>query len=115
MVNIKIEGISYQVPEGLTILEAAKRLAEAHASDPAGTENATADEFASYLVTSGIPDPDLIIRTSGESRISNYLLWQAAYSEFLFVDTLWPDFRKEEFRSALKEYAKRDRRYGKVK
>lgn len=97
------------------ILQAAKRLAEAHASDPAGTENATADEFASYLVTFGIPDPDLIIRTSGESRISNYLLWQAAYSEFLFVDTLWPDFRKEEFRSALKEYAKRDRRYGKVK
>ena len=63
----------------------------------------------------GIPDPDLIVRTSGENRLSNYLLWQGAYSEFLFVDTLWPDFRKDEFRSALEEYAKRDRRYGKVK
>ena len=68
-----------------------------------------------YLVTSGIPDPDLIVRTSGENRLSNYLLWQGAYSEFLFVDTLWPDFRKEEYRAALESYAKRDRRYGKVK
>ena len=66
-------------------------------------------------MTCDIPDPDLIIRTSGESRLSNYLLWQAAYSEFLFVDTLWPDFGKEEFKSALSEYSKRDRRYGKVK
>lgn len=71
--------------------------------------------FERYLVTAGIPDPDLIVRTSGEERISNYLLWQGAYSEFLFVDTLWPDFRKEEFRKALESYAKRDRRYGKVK
>ncbi len=68
-----------------------------------------------YLVTSDIPDPDLIIRTSGEQRLSNYLLWQAAYSELLFVDTLWPDFREKEFVKALEEYAKRDRRYGKVK
>jgi undecaprenyl diphosphate synthase len=71
--------------------------------------------FDKYLVTAGIPDPDLIVRTSGENRISNYLLWQGAYSEFLFVDTLWPDFRKEEYRAALESYAKRDRRYGKVK
>ncbi len=71
--------------------------------------------FDLYLVTSGIPDPDLIVRTSGESRISNYLLWQSAYSEFLFVDTLWPDFRKKEFYDALEAYSKRDRRYGKVK
>jgi len=68
-----------------------------------------------YLVTAGIPDPDLIIRTSGEKRLSNYMLWQAAYSEFVFTDVLWPDFRKESFRSALKEYASRDRRFGKVK
>ena len=66
-------------------------------------------------MTAGIPDPDLIIRTSGEQRISNYLLWQGAYSEFLFTSVLWPDFRKDDFRKALEEYSKRDRRYGKVK
>ncbi|MBO4625136.1 MAG: di-trans,poly-cis-decaprenylcistransferase [Bacteroidales bacterium] len=69
----------------------------------------------SYLVTAGIPDPDLLIRTSGELRISNYLLWQTAYSEFYFTDTLWPDFRKPQFMEALEAYASRDRRYGKVK
>ena len=73
------------------------------------------DDFSRYLITDGIPDPDLIIRTSGESRLSNYLLWQGAYSELLFTDVLWPDFRKDEFRSALESYSKRDRRYGKVK
>lgn len=73
------------------------------------------DGFGVYLATAGIPDPDLIVRTSGENRLSNYLLWQSAYSEFLFVDTLWPDFRKEDFYSAMETYAKRDRRYGKVK
>ena len=71
--------------------------------------------FDGYLATAGIPDPDLIVRTSGENRLSNYFLWQGAYSEFLFVDTLWPDFRKQEFRAALEVYAKRDRRYGKLK
>ncbi len=72
-------------------------------------------DFDSYLVTAGIPDPDLLIRTSGELRISNYLLWQCAYTEFYFTDVLWPDFRKPQFREALAEYARRDRRYGKVK
>ena len=94
------------------ILQAAKKAAAAH---PEGLEALTQEEFSSYLVTAGIPDPDLLIRTSGEQRISNYLLWQCAYTEFLFTDVLWPDFRKEEFRSALREYAKRDRRFGKVK
>ena len=97
------------------ILQAAKRLAADYKDDPAALDKVGPEEFAGKLVTAGIPDPDLIIRTSGESRISNYLLWQAAYSEFLFVDTLWPDFSKNEFRSALEEYSKRDRRYGKVK
>ena len=73
------------------------------------------EDFDKYLVTAGIPDPDLLIRTSGEERISNYLLWQTAYTEFVFTDVLWPDFRKPEFRAALEEYARRDRRYGKVK
>ena len=72
-------------------------------------------DFDKYLVTAGIPDPDLLIRTSGEIRISNYLLWQCAYTEFYFTDVLWPDFRKPQFQEALDEYARRDRRYGKVK
>lgn len=73
------------------------------------------EDFDKYLVTAGIPDPDLLIRTSGEERISNYLLWQSAYTEFVFSPVLWPDFRKEEFRAAVMEYRNRDRRYGKVK
>ena len=100
------------------ILQAAKKMVEDAVTSPERYEsvmNASAEAFDAYLSTAGIPDPDLIVRTSGENRLSNYLLWQGAYSEFLFVDTLWPDFRKDEFRSALEEYAKRDRRYGKVK
>ena len=73
------------------------------------------DTVSAVLVTAGIPDPDLVIRTSGEKRISNYMLWQTAYSEFVFTDTLWPDFRKEELLSAIQEYSGRDRRFGKVK
>lgn len=97
------------------ILQAAKRMAKEYADDPAGLESVGIEDFDRYLATAGIPDPDLIIRTSGEERISNYLLWQAAYSEFLFVDTLWPDFGREDFRAALEEYSHRNRRYGKVK
>ena len=100
------------------ILQAAKKMALDLLEHPYKKEeiaNMEVDAFEPYLVTAGIPDPDLIVRTSGESRISNYLLWQGAYSEFLFVDTLWPDFRKDEFYKALESYAKRDRRYGKVK
>lgn len=72
-------------------------------------------DFHACLVTADIPDPDLIVRTSGESRISNYLLWQAAYSEWVFTDILWPDFRRDAFLEVLEIYAKRDRRYGKLK
>ncbi len=82
---------------------------------PEGMANLTQEQFGQYLVTAGIPDPDLLIRTSGEERISNYLLWQCAYTEFYFSPVLWPDFRKEEFREALRAYSERDRRYGKVK
>ena len=89
------------------IMQAARRFA----ADPGAKE----ENFADYLVTAGIPDPDVVIRTSGEKRLSNYMLWQAAYSEFVFTDTLWPDFRKESYLAALKEYASRDRRFGKVK
>lgn len=100
------------------IHQAAKKMAQEILDNPDKREEIMAsdvDGFDRYLVTAGIPDPDLIVRTSGESRLSNYLLWQGAYSEFLFVDTLWPDFRKEEYRAALESFAKRDRRYGKVK
>ena len=100
------------------ILQAAKKMVtEALESDLKAEDILDMDinGFDRYLATAGIPDPDLIVRTSGENRLSNYLLWQGAYSEFLFVDTLWPDFRKADFRAALETYAKRDRRYGKVK
>lgn len=100
------------------ILQAAKKIAFELAEHPERAEavrNMGADCFDDYLVTAGIPDPDLIVRTSGESRMSNYLLWQGAYSELLFVDVMWPDFRAEEFGKALKAYAGRDRRFGKVK
>lgn len=100
------------------ILQAAKTLAkQAAASGDADRflESFGEDDFGKLLVTSGIPDPDLIIRTSGEERLSNYLLWQGAYSEFYFTKVLWPDFSEDDFREALATYAGRDRRYGKVK
>ena len=68
--------------------------------------------FARYLFTAGLPDPDLLIRTSGEQRISNFLLWQSAYSEFVFTKTLWPDFSKHDLEEAIEEFCGRDRRYG---
>lgn len=73
------------------------------------------DMISEYLDTAGIPDPDLMIRTSGELRLSNYLLWQLAYSEFYFTDVPWPDFKKEELVKAIEKYNERDRRYGGVK
>ena len=95
------------------IFQAARKMAADMAADP-GREF-TMEDFDNYLATAGIPDPDLIIRTSGEQRISNYLLWQAAYSEFYITDILWPDFREKELMDAIDEYSRRDRRYGKVK
>jgi len=77
-------------------------------------EEVTEDIFESLLDTSGIPEPDFIIRTSGEKRISNFLLWQAAYAELYFTDTLWPDFTKEEFFLAIHDYQMRERRFGNV-
>lgn len=70
--------------------------------------------FQSFLFTGGTPDPDLVIRTSGEKRISNFLLWQSAYAEFVFLDTLWPDFGPDHLRAALEDFHKRERRYGEV-
>jgi short-chain Z-isoprenyl diphosphate synthase len=72
----------------------------------------TPDEIARHLYTAGVPDPDLIIRTSGEVRLSGFLLWQSAHAEYYFADTYWPDFRKVDFLRALRSYAQRQRRYG---
>ena len=74
----------------------------------------SAADLNANLSTSDIPDPDLLIRTSGEQRISNYMLWQTAYTEYYFTEVLWPDFRKEEFQLALDAFSKRERRFGKV-
>ena len=82
--------------------------------DGVAAEDVTDEMVSRYLFTAGVPDPDLIIRTSGELRISNFLIWQAAYSEWYITPTYWPDFGKEEFRKALDAYAQRERRYGKV-
>ena len=71
------------------------------------------DEISEHLYTAGQPDPDLIIRTSGEQRLSGFLLWQSAHSEFYFCEALWPDFRKVDFVRALRSYAQRERRFGK--
>jgi undecaprenyl diphosphate synthase len=90
------------------ILEAIKRMQAAGA--PA--EQITDEVFSSYLDTSGLPDPDLIIRTSGEKRISNFLLWQAAYAELYFTDVLWPDFAEKDLLAALVDYQGRQRRFG---
>ena len=77
-------------------------------------EKVTDELVSQYMYTAGVPDPDLIIRTSGELRVSNFLIWQAAYSEWYITPTFWPDFDKEEYRRALESFAHRDRRFGKV-
>ncbi|MCB9357111.1 MAG: di-trans,poly-cis-decaprenylcistransferase [Calditrichaeota bacterium] len=88
------------------LIDAVNRLLES------GEKQLGEEQFSDALYTKGIPDPDLIIRTSGEMRLSNFLLWQAAYSELVVKDTLWPDFRREELMQCLNEYSKRERRFG---
>jgi undecaprenyl diphosphate synthase len=94
------------------IATAARRLAEMVAAGTLKPEDITPEVLAGKLHTSDIPDPDLVIRTSGEQRLSNFLLWQAAYAEFVFLPLLWPDFDRAALESALAEYKARDRRYG---
>ncbi|MBL4603276.1 MAG: isoprenyl transferase [Emcibacteraceae bacterium] len=94
------------------IVRAAKILAQKVKSGVLDVENINENTFPENLYTNDMPEPDLIIRTSGEQRLSNFMLWQAAYSEFVFQDILWPDFSKESLMSAIEEYHKRDRRYG---
>lgn len=92
-----------------------KKMTEDVIAGKFGVEDISEEKFASYLDTADIPDPDLLIRTSGEMRLSNYLLWQLAYSEFYFTDTPWPDFHEKELRQAVEAYSSRDRRYGGLK
>jgi undecaprenyl diphosphate synthase len=96
------------------IANAARALAEAAAKGELDPAQITPDYFATKLQTDGMPDPDLIIRTSGEHRLSNFLLWQSAYAELAFVDTLWPDFTRAQFIALLDAYAGRERRFGAV-
>ena len=94
------------------IAAAARELARAAAEGRLDPETITPELFASRLFTSVLPDPDLVVRTSGERRLSNFLLWQSAYAELLFVDTLWPDFGRDDLAAALEHFARRDRRFG---
>ena len=95
------------------ITHAARKLAEQVQAGLLQPQDITPEMLAGQLYTADMPDPDLLIRTSGEMRISNYLLWQISYSEIFVTDVLWPDFGRQEFEEALAEYARRERRYGK--
>ncbi len=94
------------------IVQAAARIAEDVAKGTLESGAITEDLFESYLETAGIPDPDLLIRTSGEQRVSNFLLWQTAYTELVFTSVLWPDFNREDLEDAINEFHRRERRYG---
>lgn len=96
------------------IVAATRRLAEEVRDGTLAPEGIDEEAVAARLFTADMPDPDLLIRTSGEKRISNFLLWQLAYTEFVFVDTLWPDFDREALLAALGEYGRRERRYGAI-
>jgi undecaprenyl diphosphate synthase len=94
------------------IAAAARRIAEQVRAGTLAPDDVTEDGFADHLATAGIPDPDLVIRTSGEQRLSNFLLWQSAYAELVFTDVLWPDFTKADLEDAVREFHRRERRYG---
>ncbi len=94
------------------ICRAARRIAAAVQAGEIRLDQIDEDLVSRNLLTDGIPDPDLLIRTSGEQRISNFLLWQCAYTELLFLDRLWPDFTKDDLEDAIREFSQRDRRYG---
>ena len=96
------------------IINAVKSIASKVASNEISLDAIDDSLFDAHLTTKGIPDPELLIRTSGEHRISNFLLWQIAYSELYFTDKLWPDFRKEDLYEAIVDYQSRERRFGKT-
>ena len=97
------------------IVRAVRRLAEDYKNGEFERKDITEEKLSSYLDTAEVPDPDLLIRTSGEQRLSNYLLWQLAYTEFYFTDIPWPAFNKQELAKAIEKYNHRDRRYGGVR
>lgn len=94
------------------ILQAARRLASATVQGEIDPDEMTETDFGSFLQTSSFPDPDLIVRTSGERRLSNFLLWESAYSELAFLDVMWPDFNETHFAALMTDYAGRERRFG---
>ena len=96
------------------ITEAARRISADVLNGTLKQDSINEEDFEKYLTTYGIPDPELLIRTSGEFRISNFLLWQLAYTELYFTDKLWPDFGKEDFYNAIIDFQKRERRFGKT-
>lgn len=108
-------GLQFQIALNYGSRDEMVRAMRKMAEDKLAPEEITEERFGEYLDTRGIPDPDLLIRTSGEQRLSNYLLWQLAYSEFYFTDVPWPDFTPEELKKAVEVYSSRDRRYGKIK
>jgi len=95
------------------IVQAIKRIAEDVSEGDLELDSISKDTVSTYMYTNGLPDPDLILRTSGEERISNFLLWQLAYSELYFSDVYWPAFQKRDFLHAIQTYQKRKRRFGK--
>jgi len=105
-----VVALSYGSRQEITL--AARRLAEEVKAGTLDPADITEDRLSERLFTADIPDPDLIVRTSGEKRISNFLLWQAAYAELVFVDTLWPDFSKRDLEAAIEEFHRRERRFG---
>lgn len=113
------DGLNFQIALNYgsrdEMIRAMRRMTEDVQNGKLMPEEITEECFENYLDTHDIPDPDLLIRTSGEQRLSNYLLWQLAYTEFYFADVHWPDFSKEELEKAIEQYNKRDRRYGKIK
>ena len=104
--------LSYGSKEEIT--QAAKAIAQKVADGNINPEDITESTLEQHLFTAGMPDPDLLIRTSGENRVSNFMLWQIAYSELYFSPKLWPDFQEEDFYEALLDYQKRERRFGKI-
>ena len=105
-----VVALSYGSRQEITL--AARRLAEEVRAGTLDPADITEDRFSEHLFTADIPDPDLIVRTSGEQRLSNFLLWQSAYAEFVFTDTLWPDFTKRDLEAAIEEFHRRERRFG---
>ncbi len=109
------DGLNFTIPINYGSRDEICRAVKKMVQEGISAEEITEEMIAAHLDTAGIPDPDLLIRTSGELRLSNYLMWQLAYTEFYFTDTPWPDFNKGELARAIERYNQRDRRYGGVK